>query len=80
MDFIYNIMFQARKSFLEQVTRVLPTEEPSLPESIVMLAGPEPMATSVATRLTTYHRLFQPLNAPEVKAVLVALFNKIQKQ
>lgn len=65
--------------FLEQVNRLLPADEAPLPECLVLVAGPEPLATSVVTRLTSYHRLFQPINALEVKAILTALFNKIQK-
>lgn len=64
---------------MEQVNRLLPPDEATLPDCVVLVAGPEPLATSVATRLTSYHRLFQPINALEVKAVLTALFNKIQK-
>lgn len=58
---------------------MLPIEEAVLPEAVLLVAGPEAQAASVCTRLASHHRLFQPLSAPEVRAVLTALVNKIQK-
>lgn len=72
-------MLQARKSFLEQVTRILPLEEAILPDCVVLMTGPEPQATSLVPRLAPIHRIFQPTSAPEARAVITSLFNKIQK-
>ncbi|KAF2900154.1 hypothetical protein ILUMI_06021 [Ignelater luminosus] len=68
-----------RRTFLEQVSRLLPSEDVGLPEAVLLVAGPEPQATSLCTRLASHHRIFQPLSAPEVRAVLTSLVNKIQK-
>ncbi|KRT85208.1 hypothetical protein AMK59_2331 [Oryctes borbonicus] len=69
----------ARKSFLEQVTRILPLEEAILPDCVVLMSVPEPQATALVPRLAPIHRIFQPTSAPEAKAVIATLFNKIQK-
>lgn len=69
-----------RKIFLEQVQRLLPTEETFLPDSVVLISGAEDRTSMIATRLMTQYRVLQPTNVAEVKAVLNAIFNKIYKQ
>ncbi|XP_050294784.1 phosphofurin acidic cluster sorting protein 1 [Anthonomus grandis grandis] len=71
-----------RKGFLDQISRLLPTEENSLPECITLISGPENVASAISNKLGSVQpnfRVFQPTSHMEVKAVLVALFSKIQK-
>ncbi|KAL1513885.1 hypothetical protein ABEB36_003225 [Hypothenemus hampei] len=71
-----------RKGFLEQISRLLPPEENALPECIVLISGPDHVASMISMRLTSLQssfKVFQPTSALEVKAVLTALFGKIQK-
>ncbi|KAB0804229.1 hypothetical protein PPYR_01199 [Photinus pyralis] len=68
----------ARKSFLEQVARLLPPDEINLPDVVLLVSGTEPQASPLCNRLV-HHRLFQPLSGPEVRSVLTSLVNKIQK-
>lgn len=65
---------------MEHVTRLLPIDEPGLPEVILLLQSQEPQLNALISRLAPLHRIFQTVCAPEVRAVFTALFNKIQKQ
>lgn len=65
--------------FLEQVTRIFPIEEAIFPDCVALISGPENQAAALIPRLAPIHRIFQPNSASEAKAVLTALFNKIQK-
>lgn len=68
-----------RKSFLEQVARMLPLEEAAaLPDCVVLVTGSESVIGAVQGRLGG-HRVFVPVSAVEVKAVLTAVFSKIHK-
>lgn len=69
-----------RKTFLEQVTRLLPAEENFLPDSIVLIYGNENQTQVLVQRLIAQYRVLQPVTVAEVKAVLNAIFNKIYKQ
>lgn len=70
----------ARRTFLDQVFRLLPPEEMTLPDVILLVAGTESQVVPLCNCLaSTHHRLFQPLSAPEVRSVLTSLVNKIQK-
>lgn len=69
-----------RKSFLEQVTRLLPAEENYLQDTVVMITGSENQTQPLFTRLLAQYRVLQPTTATEVKAVLNAIFNRIYKQ
>ncbi|XP_066262450.1 phosphofurin acidic cluster sorting protein 1 [Euwallacea similis] len=71
-----------RKGFLDQISRLLPPEENTLPECVSLISGPENIASSISNRLSSHHstfRIFQPTSGVEVKAVLTALFTKIHK-
>lgn len=68
----------ARKSFLETVTRVLPLDDTTLPDHIVLASGPEQMVAALLPRLQ-FQRVLNPHSAPEVRAVLTTLFAKIHK-
>lgn len=66
---------------MEQIGRLLPMEESSLPEAVLLVAGPDNQTSAVCARLGSNHhyRVFQPLSVAEVRAVLTALVNKLQK-
>ncbi|XP_076258542.1 phosphofurin acidic cluster sorting protein KrT95D isoform X2 [Rhynchophorus ferrugineus] len=70
-----------RKGFQEQISRLLPIEENVLPECVTLVTGPDNVATAISNRFTSFQsfKVFQPVSAIEVKAVLTALFSKIQK-
>lgn len=75
---------EPRKSLLDQVTRTFSTEETVLPDVLTIVGPPEPHSGLLSQRLapllaTTFRPIFQPHNTAEVKAVLQALMNKIQK-
>lgn len=75
--FIYFV--KARKSFLEQVNRLLSIEDPGLPDTIVLIQGQEPQVSNLISRLSPLYRIFQPSSTPEVRSVFTTLFNKIHK-
>lgn len=70
---------QARKTFLELVTKLLPLEENVLPECVAFVSCPEYISQPLVARLSVHHKVFQPCSAVETKAVLTGLFNKIHK-
>lgn len=75
---------EPRKSLLEQLTRVFSMEEQILPDVVTIISPPEAYSSSILSRIntilgTSFRPAFQPQNTAEVKAVLQALMNKIQK-
>lgn len=68
----------ARKTFLEQISRSLPLEESVLPENIFLLSGPDSLINPIYSKLA-HLKVFQPISAVEVKAILSHLCNKIHK-
>ena len=75
---------EPRKSLLDQLLRTFATDETILPDVVTIIGPPEPHAGSLAQRLSpilssTFRPTFSPHNTAEVKAVLQALMNKIQK-
>ncbi|KAG4067941.1 hypothetical protein HA402_010627 [Bradysia odoriphaga] len=75
---------EPRKSLLDQVTRTFSTEESVLPDVLTIVGPPEPHSGLLSQRLApllaaAFRPIFQPHNTAEVKAVLQALMNKIQK-
>ncbi|XP_074035867.1 phosphofurin acidic cluster sorting protein KrT95D [Leptinotarsa decemlineata] len=68
-----------RKVFLELVSKQLPPEENVLPESVVLMTGPDSITVPLTSRFGPQHKVFQPVSAVETKAVLTAVFNKIHK-
>lgn len=70
-----------RKGFMEQISRLLPVEENLLPDCVVLISGPEAMAATITNRLSSFqtYKVFHPTSSVEVKAVLTAVFSKIQK-
>ncbi|XP_018563030.1 phosphofurin acidic cluster sorting protein 1 isoform X3 [Anoplophora glabripennis] len=68
-----------RKIFFESVSKLLPLEDNTLPESVVMMTGPDSIIMPLSVRFAPQHKVFQPISAVEVKSVLNALFNKIHK-
>lgn len=74
--------FAVRKGFLEQVSRIVSSEDNILPECLTLVSGPENVALLISNRLTSLQptfKILQPTSAIEVKAVLTALYSKIQK-
>lgn len=64
--------------------RTFATEEAVLPDVVSIVGPPEPHSGFLTQRLapllaTTFRPMFSPHNTAEVKAVLQALMNKIQK-
>lgn len=71
-----------RKGFLDQISRLLPPDENTLPECVTLIYGSDTVASSISNRLGSIQssfKIFQPTSAVEVKALLVALFMKIHK-
>ncbi|KAJ8960245.1 hypothetical protein NQ318_003970 [Aromia moschata] len=56
---------------------LLSLEDNVLPESVVLMTGPESITGPLSSKLGPQHKVFQPLSAVEVKAVLTSLFSKI---
>lgn len=80
--------FEPRKQLLEQLTKVFPhTDDICLPEIVTLITPVEALGTmnsNIITRLTNaliaqFRPAFQPQNTSEVKVILQALMNKIQK-
>lgn len=75
---------EPRKSLLDQLTRTFSTEEAILPDVVSVFGPPEPHSGIVMQRLApllsvSFRPTFSPQNTAEVRAVLQALMNKIQK-
>lgn len=75
---------EPRKTLLEQLSRTFATEETILPDAVSLIGPPEPHIGSIASRLApllanVLKPTFSTQNTAEVKAVLQALMNKIQK-
>lgn len=75
---------EPRKSLLDQLTRTFSTEEAILPDIVSILGPPEPHGGLLMQRLSplilaAFRPTFSPQNTAEVRAVLQALMNKIQK-
>lgn len=75
---------EPRKSLLDQLTRTFSTEEAILPDVVSILGPPEPHGGLLMQRLSplilaAFRPTFSPQNTAEVRAVLQALMNKIQK-
>lgn len=75
---------EPRKSLLDQLTRTFSTEEAILPDIVSIIGPPEPHGGVVGQRMAplltaSFRPTFTPHNTAEIKAVLQALMNKIQK-
>lgn len=75
---------EPRKSLLDQLTRTFSTEEAILPDIVSIIGPPEPHGGIFMQRLApllsvSFRPTFSPQNTAEVRAVLQALMNKIQK-
>lgn len=76
---------EPRKSLLEQLSKTFAaTEETILPDVVTLIGPPEPHTGAIAPRLApllsaVLRPTFTTQNTAEVKAVLQALMNKIQK-
>lgn len=75
---------EPRKSLLDQLTRTFSTEEAVLPDVLSIFGPPESHSTMLMQRLTpllsvSLRPTFSPQNTAEVRAVLIALMNKIHK-
>lgn len=75
---------EPRKSLLDQLSRTFATEESILPDVITLVGPPEHHVGSLASRIapllsSILRPTFGTQNTAEVKAVLQALMNKIQK-
>lgn len=74
---------EPRKSLLDQLVRTFATDETQLPDSVSIVGPTEVHGQGLVSRLTailgTQRPLFSPLNSAEVKSIVQALLNKIQK-
>lgn len=75
---------EPRKVLLEQLARTFATDESVLPEVVTIVGPPEHHICTFVPRLATILSLtlrptFSPNNTAEVKAIIQALMNKIQK-
>lgn len=75
---------EPRKLLLDQLTRTFSTEEAILPDIVSILGPPEPHGGLLMQSLSplisaAFRPTFSPQNTAEVRAVLQALMNKIQK-
>ncbi|KAK4316071.1 hypothetical protein Pmani_012715 [Petrolisthes manimaculis] len=75
-----NVDASPRKVLLEQLLRVLPTEDVQLPDHVILVNTGESHGPLLAAHLTeSGHRVISTLLAPDVKATLTHLLNKLQK-
>uniref|UniRef100_A0A1B0CR71 Putative phosphofurin acidic sorting protein 2 isoform x1 n=1 Tax=Lutzomyia longipalpis TaxID=7200 RepID=A0A1B0CR71_LUTLO len=75
---------EPRKSLLDQVARTFATDEAILPDVVSLVGPPEAHHVALTARLApllaaSFRPTFAPHNTAEVRAVLQALMNKIQK-
>lgn len=75
---------EPRKSLLDQVARTFATDEAILPDVVSLVGPPELHHVALSSRLApllaaSFRPTFAPHNTAEVRAVLQALMNKIQK-
>lgn len=75
---------EPRKTLLDQLARTFATDETQLPDSVCIVGPTEVHGQALVSRLTailgtTTKPLFSPLNSAEVKSIVQALLNKIQK-
>lgn len=76
---------EPRKILLDQLARIFTAEINILPEVVIMIGPQEPHGGTSSPKIggllsATFKSTFSPLNTAEVKAILSALMNKIQKQ
>lgn len=74
---------EPRKTLLDQLARTFATDETQLPDIVCIVGPTEVHGQALVSRLTailgTTKPLFSPLNSAEVKSIVQALLNKIQK-
>ncbi|XP_059609913.1 phosphofurin acidic cluster sorting protein 2-like isoform X3 [Phlebotomus argentipes] len=75
---------EPRKSLLDQVARTFATDEAILPDVVSLVGPPELHHVALSSRLApllaaSFRPTFAPHNTAEVRAVMQALMNKIQK-
>lgn len=75
---------EPRKSLLEQLSRVFNLDDSSLPEILSIIGPSVESGNCLVNRLmnllsTNIRAIFQANNSAEIKAILQALMNKIQK-
>lgn len=75
---------EPRKALLEQLSRTFASDDSIIPEVVSIMGPSQPNGQSLVSRLapilsTTIRSLLITHNTAEVKAVLQALMNKIQK-
>lgn len=74
---------EPRKSLLDQLARTFATDETQLPDSVCVVGPTEVHGQGLVSRLAailgTHRPLFSPLNSAEVKSIVQALLQKIQK-
>lgn len=75
---------EPRKTLLDQLERTFSTQINVLPEVVVLVGPQEPhggtSSPNISTLLSnTFKPTFSPQNTAEIKAILQALMNKIQK-
>ncbi|GLH16283.1 Phosphofurin acidic cluster sorting protein 2 [Gryllus bimaculatus] len=76
---------QPRKALLEQLARVLPPDDPGLPDHVTLVSGADPAGGLLAARLqdrgaaTGQHKVVSTLGPADVRATVTCLVAKIQK-
>lgn len=74
---------EPRKSLLDQLARTFATDETQLPDSVCIVGPTEVHGQALVSRLSAIlsgqRPLFSPMNSAEVKSIMLALLNKIQR-
>lgn len=75
---------EPRKTLLDQLARTFNTEMTLLPDVVVLVGPQEPHGGTSSPKISdlilrTFKVTFSPQNTAEIKAILSALMNKIQK-
>lgn len=75
----YYIFFQPRKVLLEQLCRVLPSED-WVPEQLILVNTGDPLGALLAAKLQDRnHKVICTASSADIRATVTCLVNKIQK-
>lgn len=73
------VIVQPRKVVVEQLSRVLPSED-CVPDQLILVNTGDPLGALLAAKLTDrQHKVICTASSADVRATVSALVNKIQK-